>query len=122
MAGTLQEVAPRASALTVLQYLHQEGCPWHPGALLYASREVIAWARTKGLPGRLSRQDIEGGGANVGHHGGYHGGGPPHPYYDVNDEMLMGPQGLPPNVLFNMAPGAGMIGPMHWFNGPPPWA
>ena len=185
----------RASSLTVLQYLHKEGCPWHPDALLYASREVIAyaachatgpqpdvavsaapprphehtttvgppcacaagltedpamyvcmpppsgrrWARANGLPGRLSREDVEG--------GGYAYGTPPmgiagvmnphahhHQYHAHYEDHEMPPadafaHGPPPHHVGGIimpGPAPGMLppgmNPMQWLMaGPPPW-
>ena len=124
----------RASSLTVLQYLHKEGCPWHPDALLYASREVIAWARANGLPGRLSREDVE-----VGGYGGpmtaypLPGGVHHHHYHPHFEDHEMPPafaHGPPPHHAAGMmmpGPPPGMLppgmNPMQWLMAgqPPPW-
>lgn len=105
----------RASSLEVLQYLQREGCPWHPDALLYASREVVAWARANGLPGRLDGEPLSDADAHDGppfHNGppfGPFGGGP-----------------FPPGMAVHMhgGPPPGMPAFLHmpgpFFNAPPP--
>jgi hypothetical protein len=93
---------PRASALEVLRYLHTHGCPWHPDALLYAEREVIAWARSTALPMRHFSDD------RYGHEHGYPPAGFPGPpgFFDNHDHAGV-PYAMP--FMFQAAP------PPHFF-------
>ena len=94
---------PRASALAVMQYLHREGCPWHPDALLYAPREVIAWAKSEGLPSRLPREEMPEA-ADPHPAAPMHMAGPPH---FVPPQFFPAPGLMPPGAqwLFAHAPG-----------------
>ena len=77
-----------------------QGCPWHPDALLYASREVIAWARANGLPGPTDRHSGE--------------------------DADYGPHEMPPPMHFGIGPPPfdmpGFGPPPPWFHPPFHWA
>jgi hypothetical protein len=86
---------------------------------------VIAWAKSLGLPLRSSDEPPYPPGSG----GGGGGGGP---FFDLNDEMGVGPPGMmlpmmPPGMMppHMAGPLGHMAGPIQWLHvggQPPPWA